>query len=448
MSGDCSRDSFVPDKLFSRVLMQQGRVQLDADWNEQTSLTLDYIRTLANDLLGPGAGPAGNVGFQLFTKANLPSQPTGGTPDEFTDEERNAVKNGDALLMPGRYYVGGLPLLLREKTLYSAQAGYPFDEATGVDKLKTMGSWLAYLDVWEDYLSADQDDSIRDPALGGIDTCGRGVIRWQVRILPDAAKPDDFDTIPIRKYGRLKAFTDRGEAPDSPCIIPPDSRYRGVENQLYRVEIHRGSDASGKNATFKWSRDNGSVAYPLRDVDDELLKLVHLGRDEKLAIATGQWVELVDERWTGHDPSGPLAKVVDVRRDERSVTVEWADPKPELPMHGALFSGLRPILRRWDHQGAVDAHEGVLPVEEGKNIELEDGVVIYFEPGGTYRAGDHWLIPARVSIGDLLWPGLPENAKFQEPHGPRHFYAPLAFFKTSPGVKDLRRKFEPISKPV
>ena len=38
MRGDFSRDTFDPVKHFSRVLQQQGRVQLDADWNEQTAI--------------------------------------------------------------------------------------------------------------------------------------------------------------------------------------------------------------------------------------------------------------------------------------------------------------------------------------------------------------------------------------------------------------------------
>lgn len=49
-----------------------------------------------------------------------------------------------------------------------------------------------------------------------------------------------------------------------PCITPPDARYRGAENQLYRVEIHRGSDA--EPATFKWSRDNGTVVFIIRNI--------------------------------------------------------------------------------------------------------------------------------------------------------------------------------------
>ena len=40
MKGDFTRDTFDAAKHFSRVLMQQGQVQLDADWNEQTSILL------------------------------------------------------------------------------------------------------------------------------------------------------------------------------------------------------------------------------------------------------------------------------------------------------------------------------------------------------------------------------------------------------------------------
>ncbi|MFY9553185.1 MAG: DUF6519 domain-containing protein, partial [Blastocatellia bacterium] len=55
--GDVSRDTFDPFKHFSRVLMQQGRVQLDADWNEQTAILLHYLRALAVDVFGEHGGP-------------------------------------------------------------------------------------------------------------------------------------------------------------------------------------------------------------------------------------------------------------------------------------------------------------------------------------------------------------------------------------------------------
>ena len=35
MNGDISRDTFDARKRYAGVVMQQGRVLLDADWNEQ-----------------------------------------------------------------------------------------------------------------------------------------------------------------------------------------------------------------------------------------------------------------------------------------------------------------------------------------------------------------------------------------------------------------------------
>ena len=63
MRGDFSRDTFNPGKHYAGVLMQQGRVQLDADWNEQIAILLRSLETLTKDLIGPYGGPEGNCGF-------------------------------------------------------------------------------------------------------------------------------------------------------------------------------------------------------------------------------------------------------------------------------------------------------------------------------------------------------------------------------------------------
>ena len=76
------------------------------------------------------------------------------------------------------------------------------------------------------------------------------------------------------------------------------------------------------------------------------------------------------------------------------------------------------MLRRWDH--------GVVPVEEGKWLDLEDGVQVYFEPDGHYRSGDHWLVPARTATGDVLWPRTEAGPRALPPDGIEHHYAPLA----------------------
>src|ERR1051326_3443790 len=83
--GDFTRDTFDPLNHFTRVLMQQGRVQLDADWNEQASILLHYLRTFARDLMGRHGGPKDGAGFEI----------SGANP-------------GALQIGPGRYYVDGI----------------------------------------------------------------------------------------------------------------------------------------------------------------------------------------------------------------------------------------------------------------------------------------------------------------------------------------------------
>jgi len=40
MKGDFSRNTFRPGSHYSGVLMQQGRVLLDSDWNEQVAISI------------------------------------------------------------------------------------------------------------------------------------------------------------------------------------------------------------------------------------------------------------------------------------------------------------------------------------------------------------------------------------------------------------------------
>ncbi len=63
MKGDFSRNSFRRARHYSRVLMQQGRVLLDSDWNEQGSIFAYYLKSLARDLIGPYGGPTTNCGI-------------------------------------------------------------------------------------------------------------------------------------------------------------------------------------------------------------------------------------------------------------------------------------------------------------------------------------------------------------------------------------------------
>ena len=65
--GDFTRDTFDPRKHFVRVLMQQGRVLLDSDFNEQSAILLNYMQTLATDLIGSHGGPTNYCGFEIIS---------------------------------------------------------------------------------------------------------------------------------------------------------------------------------------------------------------------------------------------------------------------------------------------------------------------------------------------------------------------------------------------
>ncbi|MDT8760888.1 DUF6519 domain-containing protein [Sphingomonas psychrotolerans] len=442
MKGDFSRDSYHAGSQYSRVMMQQGRVQLDADWNEQTAILLGYMRALTRDLFGPAAGPAGDCGFQIVSAESRSSLPKelGAQVDAILKADKGELGDDDLLILPGRYYVGGLPVEAGDAIRYRAQTGFPFGE-TPPDSLRQR-NWLAYLDVWEDYVSADQDPAIRDVALGGIDTCGRARIRWQVRLLLDIKDRAEFDALAGTGSGRIRARANPSEDSDELCSIAPDARYRGAQNQLYRVEIQTGGDAeeNGSGATFKWSRDNGAITFPILSSNGNRVALSHLGRDEATTLVEGNWVELVDD---AAGAAGLLAQVAKVERDDMRVELSLPDGSAPLPTYSAADAAARhALLRRWDHPGERAKSGGAIAIAEGTEIELEDGVKITFEQGGVYRPGDYWLIPARVVTGDVEWPGVPDNPQFQSPHGPRHYYAPLAGRTTNaagaPEFADLR----------
>jgi hypothetical protein len=462
MKGDFSRISFDPKNHFSRVLLQQGRVTLDADPNESAAILLHYLRTLARDLIGPCGGPADALGFQLeISKA---------------DDGSPVLK-----ISPGRYYVDGVLVENDSELDYATQ---PFLEPVADDpvfrRLKNQLAedvWL-YLDVWERHVTWIENDRIRESALGGPDTCTRSQVVWQVRgvVLDDwkaaiTARRGQLDDLLLSPQGKLDpeqvtAFTelrdelekaldgaedkchaplvglvglshawmraqlDPGKQPKDPCVIAPGASYRGAENQLYRVEVHRGSGPGGP--TFKWSRDNGSVAARWLGTDGDDLIVSH-----SRGFEPGVWVELSDETHEQSGRPGLLVKLVKVQGDRLTIDPESL---PENTNAALSKDAVNAKVRRWDQAENDDVTlvDGAVPLREVSGttdsqwLDLEDGIQIQFAAAGIYRSGDYWLIPARVATGDIEWPERPtagegKVAVFQRPHGVAHHFASLGF---------------------
>jgi len=445
MKGDFTRNTFNPDKHFLRVLMQQGRVQLDSDWNEQASILLHYIQTLATDLIGPYAGPVGNNGFEV-----------------------NGGKNGDFTIGEGRYYVNGvLCENERDDITYLNQIDYLLSLQN--DALNP-GDYLVYLDVWERHISYVEDDDIREKALNGADTATRSKVIWQVKTYKlDSGTRDGQincqnasnllkDNLLVLSQACMSARAKKGQAATQPCLTEPEAQYRGAENQLYRVEIHdgnrdeKGQLIEGAAPTFKFSRENGSVIFPIKkvipgtDSDTTLIELEHLGCDDKLGLSVNDWVEFIDDGIDLHNQTKPLAKVSVIDAMNRTVTLSGAI------VVESDYLDRHPFLRRWDQKKANKINSnGVINLMPGDWIPLEDGIEVKFSftENDILRHGDYWLVPARYVTGDVEWPKLTDEngkvlfdtdnkpiPKMQRPLGTAHDYAPLAIINVA-GNKDV-----------
>ena len=244
-----------------------------------------------------------------------------------------------------------------------------------------------------------------------------------------------------RVPGKLAAQT-TGSAADCSCQPTPAAGFRGLENQLYRVEIHQAGSA-GK-ATFKWSRENGSVLVPVTSIGGADVVVGTLGPDANLGFQPGEWVELIDDTYLfGPTPNQPgeLFQIKNVKAEQLTLTMTTAvtniDPKRNAR------------VRRWEQTG-ISATANGMPVQAGVWIDLENGIQVQFSSTGDYQSGDYWLIPARTATGQIEWPPCgSDGALFQPASFLEVYRAPLACIhwdaKQNFTVQDCRRKFPPLT---
>jgi hypothetical protein len=154
MAGDITRSTFDPKKGYTSVRMQQGRLQLDADWNEQADIQNHLRRAYVTDMIGSGSGASkvdpitgkpSETNFQLWLISTQPlpsgqgqdsgtaADPTAATdiaaaaettpviePNSTTTIDPSASGSGtkspatqappitDLVLLPGHFYINGI----------------------------------------------------------------------------------------------------------------------------------------------------------------------------------------------------------------------------------------------------------------------------------------------------------------------------------------------------
>jgi len=384
MKGDFSRFTFRPGKRYTSVRLQQGRVMLDSDWNEQAAIREDLERVRFEDIVGTSAVPCGE-GFSVRHRGN------------------------GLTLSAGRIYAGGLACELDEPTPLEQLLRNPLTPAAGRTD-------FLYLDAWERHLTAVDDPELLEPALGGADTTTRLEVAWRIGVVEGvgiSSCSDAASLLPQQPNGLMSAAALGG--------------YKGAESRLYRVEIH--DDGAPGSATFKWSRDNGFVVFAIEEfLDRESLRL-RPRADPAPGLAVGDWVEVSGEESELVGSVGTLARIADVR--ETTVVLDG-----DVSRHG---SERRPRLLRWDQRSGA-----TVPVAADW-VELEDGIEVRFSEG-EFRSGDYWTMPARPATGSIEWPEdrLPDGIEHRLcplalvtwGHAKNRF---------KPTIRDCRRHFSPLT---
>ncbi|GAA1383326.1 DUF6519 domain-containing protein [Catellatospora chokoriensis] len=449
MHGDFSR--LPADRGHRAVLLQQGRVLLDSDWNAQSAIVVYQDETRTRDIVGRCGGPADSAGFKIVA------------------DDGTAATNvpwARLCITPGRYYVDGIlveaaapdaPTAALDgfgQQPVAAKAGWFLADQP---HLRTIGQnpglpeetdghfYAAYLDVWHHHLTAEQDHALREVALAGPDTGTRLMTVWQVKLhkLDAATVCAEAHAAPwLTDQPRTMSASLQQPAEEiDPCRISTSGGYQRLENQLYRVQIHDGTN-------FLWSRENGSVVAGLvaieegHDAQHARLVIDRAGRDGELSIPKNGVVEVTSRDWELRGKAGFLATVETPQ--DLVLPVRWID-KPAVPLPDL---GRAPIVRRWE--GPPRAAAGT--------AELEAGIQVQFGETGTHQIGAYWAIPARAVShaygitginGTIEWPKGASGPLALPPHGPAHHRTPLAILERSQGagpvtwtvLSDCRRLF-------
>lgn len=448
MPGDYTRLTFEAIKNHAQVFMQQGRVLLDSDFNEWVEILSRRIQASDLDTLGPCVVPRE-------------------TPDGF----RIQIVGDSLSIGPGRIYVDGLLAenhgadpreFYRRLEEERGTSAVPYEDQPYLHDVANLfplpdggGPHLVYVDVWQREVTHAEDPGLVEKAVG-FDTATRLQTVWQVKVLADVgdgvtcATADDeiegWADLTAPSGGRLTTSAVGVPADTNPCVVNPTGGFRGTENRLYRVEVHDPGDIG--TATFKWSRDNGSIATVVTAINtagDELT-VTRTSRDDVLRFSDNDWIEVLDDRLELAGLPGIMARIERVDDVAGTVTLEAALPT-DFDFADPRARNTR--IRKWDQAGVVlddsnaivadvDASGGVIPISGPARFVLEHGVLVEFTlPQGEFRTGDHWVFAARTVDASV------EELDAAPPRGIHHHYCKLAVVTFPDVVNDCRVLWPP-----
>jgi photosystem II stability/assembly factor-like uncharacterized protein len=399
VKGDFSRSTFRPHKHYRTVRLQQGRVQLDADWNEQADIQAHRDQIVTRDMVGPTGAPIHEAGFALSVGTNGPR------------------------IGAGRYYLDGL--------ICENEGDVDFEDQPDLPGARLPddppGTYLAYLDAWKRHITAVEDPSLREVALGGPDTTTREKMVWQVKLqqVLDNSEIRNFSSpgwAPrnTKSTGLLSARAKPGV--DSDGSASPGAGYRRLENQLYRVEVHEGGEPVGAPPSGALSGVQGITGPEVQMVNDgrrwqagEMVEL--FGAADSTAPGTLARIVAIDAR----PQSGTSAslRAVDFRDATKPRAVgdnatilasedggdNWAVRKPpdgiSANLHGVYFSGSNGFAVGDDATILATTDGGTTWVEQQPPEDVTANLHgVYFSNSSAWAVGDDATILASEDGGE------------------------------------------------
>jgi len=450
MGSDRARVSYDPNQQYRSVVMQQGRVTLEADWNEAQQIASEELRNETLDIVGPAGTPDDGYKVVLYGQPTHPPY--------------------DFYIRSGTMYVGGLRAELLVPVQYSSQPDW-LDHSTDPDwvSLSSLAQHpptdeFIYLLLREQEVSAVEDPDLKDVALGGPDTAQRTrLLQRFVRLATDGktcvaglasavAKWQSeglwFDSTTMRlTSGSTLQVSYSGQAQTDPCQPIAQGGYVAPDNQLIRVQIS-GIDPLTGNPKFLWGFDDASFLYRI-DVDpnnSQNLIFESAPVDSEHQPVSGQAIEVLRsaaELSNGGyvaSLSGFVATLTqNYAPDTQSVTLP---PGVFLPAEylNATQSPPTPLfLRVWQQE---------IVFTPGKPAALgTTGVQVTLQPpaGLSFHTGDYWMFAVRPATPQAVYPER-YNQSPQPPEGPRLWACPLGVIAWSDEigtlVADCRNPFD------
>jgi hypothetical protein len=452
--------------------MQQGRVLLEADWNEAQEIAAEQLRTETRELIGPTGTP--DDGYRVYAESSA----------------RRVIVRG------GTMYVGGVRVtlprfIIREPTdpIGTEYTNQP-DWIDPPDGDPTAAFEMVWLELVEQEVSAVEDPALRDPALGGPDTAQRTRILQRIHRMKSSTADCDaafaelqqtwsaqgwqYDPNTKRLQTNAALFAQFHADPNAatPCDPVSQPGFLGPENQFLRVAITSGNQ-------FAWAFDDASALYRVDDgrtPQNNQLFLTSRPVDDDHRPRAGQFVELL--RATAYlpgggavaEPYGPFLAISGYDADGNFITVNGPLPPgydtlsrsgpvtvtatastsaqagSETARSAVVFgagsssAAPRPLfVRIWERQ--LPIVPAAVSLDTGATGVLT-GVDVIVGAGANTPPGDFWTFALRPSTPTVIYPARYSQSS-QPPEGFRRWACPLGVVDwNGAGVADCRETFE------